>query len=197
MIATNAKEQQRANWHARHPEIAAKAKVVAAEAEPTEEKVPRTRIIKMRDVTFVFLLVCQKQGFLRALSSIGWLWVFRFANWSWKKALWLRAAYQYARWRMSPYERHSAPLMWKRIACESCDWRVMVDDVAYCDACICPKEPHASISRKNERTYPHCPKGKHPGSRVDPYAKMQPCVGCGGRRKHGNANMATKGTRGS
>ena len=185
--SARAQEAQRAEWHRRHPE----ASGGRPKPKPQEESVDRTRLLRLRDWTYVHLLLIQKRGLIRHLSHQTWKAVFWSVRKLWDASMWVRGAYKYTRWRLSPYEKHSAPLLWKRLICEGCDWRAVVDDVAYCDACNCPKTPRAALARKNRRTYPHCPKGKHPGSKVDPYAKMQPCFGCGGRKRNGNTEMGT------
>jgi len=176
-----AREQtaHRARWHEKHAKLAIKQ---PREPEPKPET---TFLIRCKRRVDVFLVLARHRGLLRHLSWLWWHDVIKtFHRW-WYAALWVRGAYQYVRWRLSPFD-DPAVILVKAGTCATCEYRIVVDDGPnageYCDACICPRVPRAALTWKNLRSYPHCPKGKHPGSRIDPYARMKPCVGCGGKR---------------
>lgn len=166
-----AQDAHRKRWHAGRERMQPKQ---PRQPEPPPE---RTFLIRCKVKVDVFLVLAMKRGLLRHLSYLFWRDVFKtFRRW-WQAALWVRGAYQYARWRLSPID-DGAAISTKNLTCYECDWIQAVKDAYYCGACICPQKPRADIRHKNQRTYPHCPKGKHPGSTVDPYARMKPCVGC-------------------
>jgi hypothetical protein len=180
-----AREQtaHRARWHDRHAQH-----VDPPAARPPETPPTPTRTIRLKLWAERHLLLVRKRGLLRHLSWQWWTVVLKVFRWAWRVFLWVRGAYKYVRWRLSrrdtPEGRHA-----KNATCSACEWLKRVDGGLYCDACICPKKPRADVRRKNTRTYPHCQKGKHPGSKVDAYAKLAPCVGCGSKR-NGNATLA-------
>jgi len=102
----------------------------------------------------------------------------------WRFRLWLHSARLYGRFlRSVPV---TDEVFAKRMAiCERCtDWHLKVkpDDprcespkVApglYCTACNCPIEERALLKNKNAREGHRCPKGFHPGSEPDPYARQ-------------------------
>ena len=169
----------RARWQERH-----KALEIKQPREPEPRPDP-TFLIRCRTRVDIFLMLTRKRGLLRHLSWLWWTEVLRAFHLGWNAGMWLRGAYQYARWRLSPLDDMLSVIV-KAEACEACEWRTVVSEGpsagVYCTACICPQVPRASLVRKNLRTYPHCPKGKHPGSKIDPYARMRPCMGCGSKR---------------
>lgn len=173
----------RARWHEQH-----KAHVDPPKAKPPEPRPDPTRMILAKLWIERSLLIIRERGFLRQLSWLWWTGWIKVLRWLWRRWLWVRGAYQFVRWRLSrPIA--IAESYAKNETCLDCDWLDRNEDSGmYCEACICPKKPRADIRRKNRRSYPHCSKGKHPGSKLDPYAKLRPCVGFGcGSKKNGDS----------
>lgn len=175
-MKTNTKqlEAHRERWHKQRERMQPKK---PRSPEPPPE---RTFLIKYKIRVDVFLILVMKRGLLRHLSYLFWRDAFKTVRRWWIAALWLRGAYQYTRWRLSKLDTLANKYA-KTETCVGCEWIDITEDGMWCTACICSRNPTADVRNKNKRTYPHCPKGKHPGSKVDPYARLKPGVGCGSK----------------
>jgi hypothetical protein len=190
-MRARAQTAHRPRWHEEHRR---QIKQPAPKMDVTRP--PRTLFLRSVRRAEVFLLLARQRGLLRHLSWIFWDICLRIFRLLWKIFLWTRGAYQFARWRLSKSE-DVGKILEKIGLCRKCPWFVESEDGGwYCSACICPRKPRADLRLKNRRRYPHCPTGVHPGSKVDPYARLKPCVGCGDQ-KHGDTTLGREGDRGS